>query len=256
MILFFLWPLFVVLLAEAQPTHPVSQLDQPVSAIKSTHKEATRSQQKINRLDDETKRLLEQYRAALKQTESLKTYNRQMENYIKGQKEEKITLRQQIEEVKDTGREIEPLIQNQMNSLEHFVDLDLPFLLEERKQHLIQLRQTLNRSDVSTGEKYRQLLSAFRRERDYGRHLQTWRAMRKFQDQKRMVDYLALGRLVLIYKSLDGREMGMWNQSSNSWQDLPRSYKKDVDKALQIALKRRPPDLLKLPLPTPKKEAP
>ena len=246
--------------AKAPAKHSAEELQKPVSAIKSAHKAARRSQKKINRLDDQTRRLLEQYRGALKQTEDLKTYNRQMETYIQGQQEEMISIRRQIEEVKDTGRQIEPLIQHKMDSLERFVDLDMPFLLEERKDKLRKLRRALNRSDVSTGEKYRQLLSAFRRERDYGRHLQTWRALRGVKEnEKQMVDYVRLGRLVLIYKSLDGREMGMWDQQTGSWRDLPRSYKKDVDKALAIASKRQIPDLLKLPVASPqldqKKEA-
>ena len=234
---------------------PAKKLEKPVSALKKTHKAAVRSQKKINRLDDETRQMLERYRILIQQSESLKIYNDRLKGYIEGQKEEMIALRRQIEQVKDTGKEIEPLILRMMDSLERFVDLDIPFLLEERKQRLRKLRQILNRSDVSTGEKYRQLLSAFRRERDYGRHLQTWRALRDIGDQKLMVDYVRLGRLVFLYKSLDGREMAVYDQKTASWLPLSRSYKKDVDKAILTALKRIPPSLLKLPVPPPEKEA-
>lgn len=231
-------------------------LQKSIVAIKQTHKEAKASQQKINQLDDETKQLLQKYRTTLNKTENLRIYNAQLSSYIESQKKEILETRKKIEEVKDTGKEVEPLMLRMLDSLSHFVNLDVPFLLEERKKRVQELRKTLNRSDVSVSEKYRQLISAYKREQDYGKTLQSYRAIKEIKGREFTVDYLRLGRLVFIYKSLDNKLLAYWDNKNRRWRQLPRSYKKAVKQAIKIALKQIPPDLIKLPLPpaTGKKE--
>ena len=229
-------------------------LQRPVSAIKQTHKEARVSQNKINQLDDETKQLLQKYRTTLNKTENLRIYNQQMSSYIEGQKKEILETRKKIEGVKDTGKEIEPLMLRMLDSLDRFVDLDMPFLLTERKKRIQELKEILNRSDVSISEKYRQLISAYKLEQDYGRTLQSYREIREIAGKELTVDYLRLGRLVLIYKSLDGKHLAYWNHKDRKWKPLSRSYKKHITNAVKIALKQIPPDLIKLPVPSMAKE--
>lgn len=224
-------------------------LKKPTSAIKQSHKEARDSQKKINKLDDETTELLQKYRTTLKKTESLKIYNEQLRAYIEGQKKEVLEIRKKIEEVKDTGKEIVPLMLRMLNSLSHFVDLDVPFLIVERKRRIQELKEILNRSDVSVSEKYRQLISAYKLEQDYGRTLQSWREIRDIKGKKLTVEYVRLGRLAFIYKSLDGRHLAYWNNKDREWKKLSKTYKKDITKAVKIALKQAPPALIRLPIP-------
>ena len=226
-------------------------LTKSAQAIQKTHKEAKDSQKKINQWDDETKRLLTQYRSALNKTENLKVYNAQLTSYISSQKKEILNIRKKIEEVKDTGKEIVPLILKMLDSLSQFVDLDVPFLLAERKQRIKKLKEDLNRSDVSVSEKYRQLISAYKLELDYGRTMQSYREIREIKGKELTVDYLRLGRLALTYKSLDGRHIGYWDKTEREWKKLPKSYKKSIIKAIKMAKKQIPPDLVKLPVPAP-----
>lgn len=229
-------------------------LQKPVSAIKETHKEAKASQKKINQLDDETKQLLQQYKTALSKTENLRIYNKQLSSYIEGQKKEILEIRKKIEEVKDTNKEIVPLMLRMLNSLEHFVNLDVPFLLDKRKKRIQNLKEDLNRSDVSVSEKYRQLISAYKLEQDYGRTLESYREIKKIKGKEFTVDYLRLGRVAFIYKSLDGKYLAYWDNKSREWKKLSKSYKKEVTKAIKMALKQVPPDLVKLPVPPPIQE--
>ena len=223
-------------------------------AIKKTHQSAKNSQKKIDQWDDETKKLLTQYRTTLNKTENLRIYNEQLTGYISSQKEEILEIRKKIEEVKDTGKEIVPLMLRMLDSLNQFIDLDTPFLLTERKQRVQELREILNRSDVSVSEKYRQLISAYKLEQDYGRTMASYREIRDIEDKKMTVDYLRLGRLVLIYKSLDGSYIGYWDKKARQWKKLSKSYKKSVTKAIKMAKKQIPPDLVKLPVPAPTSE--
>ncbi len=232
------------------PLAEAEKLKKSRSIMQQTHQEARDSQKKINRLDDESHQLLTQYRTTLSKTENLRIYNQQLSSYIKGQKQEIINIRKKIEEVKDTGKEIEPLMLRMLDSLKHYVDLDVPFLLAERKAQVQKLREILNRSDVSVSEKYRQLISAYKTERDYGRTLQSWRALRDIDGKELTVEYLRLGRLAFIYKSLDGKHLAIYDGSTREWKDLPKSYKKDIAKAIKISVKQLPPNLVKLPIPS------
>ena len=231
-------------------------LKKSAQTIQETHKKAKDSQSKINQWDDETKKLLSQYRSALNKTENLKIYNEQLSSYISSQKKEILETRKKIEEVKDTGKEIVPLMLRMLDSLSFFVDLDVPFLLTERKKRIQELREILNRSDVSISEKYRQLISAYKLEQNYGRTMQSYREIRKIDGKELTVDYLRLGRLILIYKSLDGQYIGYWDKTNKTWEKLPRSYKKEVIKAIKMAKKQLPPNLVSLPVlaPTSKPE--
>ena len=223
-------------------------LQKPMSTIKKMHREAQVSQKKINQLDDERKQLLASYRSALNKTENLRIYNKQLSSYIHNQEKEILEIRKKIEEVKDTGKEIVPLMLRMLDSLEQFVNLDVPFLLSERKKRIQGLKQILNRSDVSVSEKYRQLISAYKLEQDYGRTLQSYRGIKKIKGKKFTVDYLRLGRVTFIYKSLDGKHLAYWDRQKRQWKKLSRSYKKGVAKAIKMALKQIPPDLVKLPI--------
>ena len=57
--------------------------------------------------------------------------------------------------------------------------------------------------------------------------------------------------LALFYQTLDGEEIGQWNDAKRQWEVLPNEYKTDIRKGLRIAKKQLAPDLLVLPIKTP-----
>ena len=219
--------------ADATQTEPAQKIDSSKKALEQTHQESKSSQAKINRWDDETRKALQEYKNTLKSTETLKIYNQQLRDYIQLQKEEMLDIRKKIEQVKNTGKEIEPLMLRMLESLESFINLDVPFLLSERQQRVQELKETLKRADVSVSEKYRQLMSAYKLELEYGKTLQSYKKIKEIEGKEITVDYLRLGRIVLIYRSLDGSFMGYWDQDQKEWKKLPRSYKKSVSKAIK-----------------------
>ena len=241
--------IFLLLLSGCWAESPSQKLDSTKKSVEQTHQESKNSQNKINQWDDETRQALQEYKNTLKKTETLKIYNQQLSNYIQLQKEEMLDIRKKIEQVKNTGKEIEPLMIRMLESLENFIHLDVPFLLSKRQKRIQELKKALNRADVSVSEKYRQLMSAYKLELEYGKTLQSYKKIKKIEGKEITVDYLRLGRIVLIYKSLDGSLMGYWNQKQRKWEKLPRSYKKSVSKAIKMAKKQVPPDLIRLPVP-------
>src|SRR6185503_4885015 len=93
--------------AQASPQLVTQSVNEQVQANKA----ASASQSRINALDDETQSMLGEYRATVRETESLRRYNEQLEQQIKSQEEEVVSIQHQIEEIEHTNREIYPLMQ-------------------------------------------------------------------------------------------------------------------------------------------------
>jgi len=212
---------------------------------------ATQSQNKIDQLSDETRRMLDEYRQNLREAKTLKAYNDYLAQLVDSQVQEKRSLEKQMLEVDVTQREIVPLMLRMLEYLDAFVGFDLPFLPEERQARLKRLKDLMIRADVTTAEKFRQVLEAYQIESDYGRTIEAYRADLVIENLERPVDFLRLGRVALYYRSLDGGETGIWNQATKSWDNISGEYTKAIRDGLRIARKEAAPDLLTLPIPAP-----
>jgi len=61
-----------------------------------------------------------------------------------------------------------------------------------------------------------------------------------------------VGRLALFFRTLDGRRVGRWDPEARRWAALDDRYVEPLARAFAVARKQAAPDLLTLPLPTPK----
>ncbi len=207
------------------------------------------SQKKIDKLSDDIDELAAEYRSALQSARSLDVYNRQLESLIASQDKEVDSLNRQIERITEVGREIMPLMLRMIDSMEKFVELDVPFLEEERGDRVQQLRDMMDRADVTISEKYRRLLESYQIEYDYGRKIEAYSGELEEGGKTRTVDFLRIGRLALLYQTLDGQETGVWNQSDRKWEKLSDAYRGAVAEGIRMARKQVAPDLIRVPLP-------
>ena len=93
--------------------------------------------------------------------------------------------------------------------------------------------------------KYRRIVEAYQVENEYGRTIESYQGELSDTDTKRTVEFLRVGRLVLIYQTLDGKESGIWNRQSRAWERLPREYRSAITKGLRIARKQAASDLVR-----------
>jgi hypothetical protein len=192
--------------------------------------------------------MLGDYRATLRETESLRRYNEQLELQIKSQEEEVVSIQQQIADIEHTNREIYPLMQRMVETVEKFVALDVPFLLAERSKRIATLKETMTRADVSTAEKYRRVLEAYTIEMEYGRTLEAYEdKLEVAGGEPRTVNFLRIGRTALLYQTLDGDETGYWDVDQKAWV-VDNGYEEDVTSGLKVARKVTAPDLLIAPV--------
>ena len=65
------------------------------------------------------------------------------------------------------------------------------------------------------------------------------------------VEFLRLGRVALMYRTLDDAEVGRWNKDSNSWEKLDNGYLSGVKMGISIARQQVAPDLVYVPVDAP-----
>lgn len=212
---------------------------------------ARASQERINRLDDETQKLLSEYRRAIADTESYSIYARQLEAQIESQNAEMGAMQQQLIEVETTSREVAPLMERMLSTLEVFVALDVPFLLEERRDRVAKLVQMMKRADVTISEKFRRIVEAYQVEMDYGRTIEAYEAKLGEEAGARTVQFLRVGRVALLYQTLDGKETGYWDAQQKRWV-VDDGYGHGFKEGIAVARKTRAPEMLIVPVPAPK----
>lgn len=225
-------------------------LEEAIDTQVNTDQAAQQSQQRIDNLADGTTDMVAEYREVLQQTQSLKAYNDQLETLVSSQRTELTSIAQQLKNIETTQRDIVPLMTQMITVLEQFVTLDLPFLQEERSNRIVALKTMMGRADVSLSEKYRRIMEAYQVETEYGRTIEAYQAGLPTNGDKRTVDFLRIGRTSLYYLTLDGREAGVWDADSQTWQTLPDSHLQAIADGLKVARKQLPPDLLVLPVKT------
>ncbi|MFA5678075.1 MAG: DUF3450 domain-containing protein [Pseudomonas sp.] len=223
--------------------------EQALNESEALMTDAQRSQQRIDQLDDATREALNRYRHAIQQKDQLAGYNAQLAEMVETQRRELDDLQAQLATIEETQAEVMPMLQRMLGSLEQFIELDVPFLEDERADRLAQLKALMIRPEVSVAEKYRRVLEAYQIESDYGRTLEAWRGSLEIEGGERVVEFLRLGRLMLFYQTLDGHTQGYWNNAAREWQSLPASYNRTLQQGLSMARQQQTPALLRLPLP-------
>ena len=220
------------------------------TSVEANVRDGVSSQARVDALDDQTDELTRDYRAALKQLASLREYNAQLEKLIAAQKAEMTSIRRQIDEVTNVDRTIMPLMFRMIDALEQFVELDTPFLASERKQRVAALRALMDRSDATPAEKYRRILEAYEIENEYGRTIEVYEGEMNIGGTDRTVSFLRIGRVALIYQSLDGKDSGVWNPKAAAFTDLDGDFDSELRSAMRIAKQQAAPDLMVVPLST------
>ena len=100
------------------------------------------TQDQIINLDEQTRILLAEFQSTSKEYESLKLYNDQVQKIINSQLNEIENIILKIDELDQTNQRIVPLMLKMIDGLENFIQLDLPFLMTERKDRVINLKTT------------------------------------------------------------------------------------------------------------------
>lgn len=239
-----------VVATPARAAEPAKQSIEPALQEQiATDRDAAASQKRVDETSDASRDLLLQYRQYLTETQSLRDYTQQLEQQVKSQQGEIEYVQKQLVDIEATQRDVLPLMQRMLDTLARFVELDVPFQLEERTKRIDGLNEMMKKADVTVSEKYRRIIEAYQIETEYGRTLEAYQAELP-GSEPRTVRFLRVGRIALLYQTLDGAETGYWDAASQKWV-VDDSYRQAVQKGFAVADKAGAPDLLQVPVPAP-----
>ena len=219
---------------------------------RENQKLSANSQDRIDQTERETDKIVNEYKVVSKQVEGLKLYNEQKRIQIQAQLDLMDKLDNQLTQVVVIQRQIPPLAQKMLDTLETFISLDTPFRKEERRERVDLVRSSLAKPKVTASEQVRQVLEAYNIEAEYGRKIDTYED--ELSDGT-VVNILVIGRIGMFYQTKDERTSGRWNNGIDpntgeviGWEELSSSYRKPIRDAIRIAKKLAPTDMLMMPV--------
>lgn len=224
-------------------------LDSTVTKEKKINEDAAASQKRVTSLAQQTADLLAEYRAVVRETEALIIYNDQLEKVVTDQRNEVVSINRQLEGLEETNRGVVPLMLEMVDMLGQMVESDMPFRLEERRARVERLKSMMDQADVTTSEKYRRVMEAYQGELEYGRTTESYSETLPTTGQT--VDFLRVGRTLLVYQTSDEKTTGWFNPTTREFEELPSRYRLEVKEGISIARNEKAPDLVVLPVPGP-----
>lgn len=211
-------------------------------------KASVKSQNKINGIYEQTQELLAEYRNVVDEAEVLRGYNDHVQRMVDDQKANIASLERQIAGIDKIKQGVVPLMYKMIDTLETFIDLDVPVNLESRKERIAGLRNIMDDSNVTTSEQFRLVLEAYEIEANYGTIFDAYQGELDLNGNKITVDFVHMGRVALVAQSLDYKNAWVWNNQTRSWDELGEEYQKTITDTIRMARKQLPMDLTKLPV--------
>ncbi len=211
--------------------------------------ESQESQALIDQLEDSIVEDIAATRVARQQIDRLLIYNDNLDKLVADQEREIASIRRQIDEFGDVEKNVVPFMLEMIETLKRFVELDMPFLQQERGDRIRRLEDNMERSDLTVSEKYRQIMEAYQIETGYGRNIEAYIGALNIDGMEMRVDILRVGRILLAYQTVDQSSVGFYDKTMDQWTELDSSYRTEIADGLRIARRQMAPRLLELPLP-------
>lgn len=218
------------------------------NAEAETFKASAKSQKKIDSIYEQTIDLLGDYRNTVDSADVLRGYNDHVQRMVDHQQSSIKSLQKQIDGVDKVKQGVVPLMYKMIETLEKFVELDVPMNIENRKERIEGLRTVMGDSNVTTSEQFRLVLEAYEIEANYGTAFESYQRELDLGDRVITADFVYMGRIALVAQSLDMKNSWVWNNGSRSWEALGDEYLKTVKETIAMARKQLPMDLTKLPV--------
>lgn len=227
-------------------------VDQVLQADTQLTEAARANQTQVDTIFDATNDLLDQYSVVAKEVEGLKVFNAQLQLQINDQQRRMTQLRNSIEAASTFEALLAPVMVEMIESLAQFIELDMPFNLEARRDSVERLRRNLGRSDITSAEKFRQILEVYGIEQDYGLNIETYESTISLDGGDLDVNILRVGRVALLYQTLDQAVTGAWDNDANAWVTISSGdYRKSVADGIRVAKRQAAIDILSIPVPAP-----
>lgn len=230
-----------------------SIIDQALDAVAAKHSESVQVQQEIDRLANSASSLFEEFKRENDNLEALLVVNAGYRRQIAAQEAQIAELDESIDGVAEVTREIPLLMERMLSSIEQFVELDYPFHIEERRNRIQFARDAIDNPNVSIAEKFRQVLVLYQNETAAGRTNETYPDIIEINGDARDVTMVRIGRVALMYQTIDRQVTGAWDVNAREWVTLPAEFRAAAQSAIRVASQLDAPDILDLPVIAPER---
>jgi len=160
--------------------------------------------------------MVEEYMKTMNLVAGLGIYNQQLATLLQDQQDEIAQIRDSLDRITMTRRQLGPLTERMVLALERSIELDLPFRLGERRAVIAELKDVMNRVDVSTAEKFRRVMDAYQTEIEYGTSREAYSDFIEINGRERQVDVLRMGRTLLAFQTTDRTLTGIWDEKTGA----------------------------------------
>jgi hypothetical protein len=220
-------------------------VDQPM-------REALKRQQEIQKdvqvWSEEKKALVQEILSLRTEKKWLELQNDQHAAYVEQKKQAIDKLQEEEEVARSLRMELEPYLLEVVDRLGAKVEEDLPFLRQERQERLQFIDQSMTEYGVSLSERLRRVLEALTVEAGYGSSVEVTDRELTIQGTPTQAQVVRIGRVDLLYVTLDGDSAGRWDEHEQTWRPLAQDTAQELLKTVDIIQERRVADLVTLPL--------
>ena len=209
------------------------------------------TQKDLTKWEAEKSALVLEYEALLAQKQALETEHRALAARRSSQEAVTNSLIAQKKESIRVANELAPFLNTVHERLKSLVAADTPFLKKERAGRLAKLDKIMKDPEVTVAEKYRKVMETLFIEAEYGATIEVYQdkiLMASIGGEATLGNIFRLGRVSLFFLSLDQTVCGVFDPGSGKWQALPESMLPPIRSAVEIGGKRRPVELLSLPI--------
>lgn len=225
------------------------EVGEALDASLAAQRAARESQQRIDKLDAETRALRDKRRAAEWHALQLAAYAEQLEQEALAAEQQRAGLQAELERVASTGTDLLPLTQRMLAELEAHVAGDLPFLQEIRRRRIDEARALLDDPQRGQAEKFRRVLDAWRSEVEYGYTIGAEDAATDCAGKPGAATLVRIGRVGLYCVAAEARAGARWDRAAKRWVPLEDDDTvAEVARAAAMAREKEPAGLLVLPV--------
>lgn len=206
------------------------------------------AQKKADRWSQEKEQLISELRQARTRLEWVRYQDKKYSAYIENEKKTLAALKRKKAEMDRLRQGLEPFLDEIIANLAAFIETDLDFLSEERQMRLQFLRDSVNNFHLSMSEKLNRVLEALAVESEYGRSIEVIPEALNIEGKQIEAETLRIGRVALFYRSLNGHQIGRWNQREKSWEPLPSEFERMIRDTIEMASQQKSVELVDLPI--------
>lgn len=154
----------------------------------------------------------------------------------------------QLSDMEQIALQTAPFLGQVMERVRSLVERDLPFLPGERQKRILNLESMMADPEIPVSERFRKVMEALLVEAEYGQTVEVYQETIDLSGQMTLVNLFRLGRVSLFYQTLDKKQCGFYHTAQKVWVPLGEEYLGEIQAAIDMGSKRRPVEILDLPL--------